>query len=119
MCSDKVFDLWLVLLEKGYISIESVESLISWTAGILQLSMMVVYGMLFYQSLKMVVKNYKRKEHFVSKQELFYLLTPGCVGFLLCVLLRTILITMEDGMPMDLFDKYPELIPVVPSVMIL
>ena len=36
MCSDKVFDLWLVLLEKGYISVESVESLISWTAGILQ-----------------------------------------------------------------------------------
>lgn len=119
MCSDKVFDLWLVLLEKGYISVESVESLISWTAGILQISMMVVYGMLFYQSLKIVVKNYKRKEHFVSKQELFYLLTPGCVGFLLCVLLRTILITMEDGMPMDLFDKYPDLIPVVPSVMIL
>ena len=119
MCSDKVFDLWIVLLEKGYISVGSVERLISWTACVLQLSMMLVYCVLFYQSLKMVVKNYKRKEHFVSKQELFYLLTPGSTGFLLCILLRTILITMEDGMPMDLYDKYPGLIPVVPSVMIL
>ena len=44
---------------------------------------------------------------------------PGCVGFLLCILIRTILITIEDGMPVDLYDKYPGLILVVPSVMIL
>ena len=119
MGSDNLFDLWIVLMEKGYILADTVEHLISWTACILQLTMIVVYSVLFYKSLKMVVKNYKNKDHLVRKEELFFLLMPACVGFLLCILLRTILITMENGLPMDLFDKYPVLIPVVPSIMIL
>jgi len=119
MCSDKLFDLWIVLLEKGYLSTDTVDHLISWTASILQLIMIVVYSALFYKSLKMVVKNYKNKVHFIQKEELIFLLMPGCVAFLLCILIRTILITMEDGMPIDLYDKYPGLITVVPSVMIL
>jgi len=106
-------------LEKGYMSADTADHMISLTACILQLIMIVVYGVLFYKSLKMVVKNYKNKEHFASKEELLYLLTPGCVGFLLCILLRTILITVENGLPMDLYDKYPGLIPVVPSIVIL
>ena len=119
MCSDKLFDIWLVLLEKEYISAETAEQLIQGTASMLQLMMMLVYMFLFYKSLKMVVKNYKNKDHPIHKEELFFLLTPGCVAFLLCILLRTILITMEGGMPMDLYEKYPGLLPVVPSVMIL
>ena len=119
MCSDKLFDLWIVLLEKGYMSADTADHMISLTACILQLIMIVVYGVLFYKSLKMVVKNYRNKDYFVSREELLYLLTPGCVGFLLCILLRTILITMENGLPMDLYDKYSGLIPVVPSIVIL
>ena len=119
MCSEKLFDLWIVLLDKGYVSVDTVEHLILWTAGILQLTMMVLYSALLYQSLKMVVKNYKNKDHLIHKEELFFLLMPGCVAFLLCILIRTILITIEDGMPIDLYDKYPGLIPVVPAVLIL
>ena len=119
MCSDKVFDLWIMLLEKGYMSVDTVDILISLTAGVVQLIMIIVYSVLFYKSLKMVVKNYKSKEHMISKEETFFLLMPGCVGFLLCILIRTILITIEDGMPVDLYDKYPGLISVVPSVMLL
>lgn len=119
MCGTKLFDLWLLLLEKGYASVEIVEQLIDGTAGILQLIMMVIYFCVFYKSLKMVVKNYKNKDYLVRREELLFLLTPGCVAFLLCILLRTILITVEDGMPIDLYEKYPELLPVIPLIMIL
>jgi len=119
MCSTKLFDLWLLLLEKGYVSVEIAEQLVDATACILQFIMMAIYGGLFYKSLKTVVKNYKNKDYLVRREELLFLLTPGCVVFLLCILLRTILITMEDGMPMDLYEKYPGLIPVVPLIMIL
>ena len=61
MCSDKLFDLWIVLLEKGYMSAGTVDIVISWTASVLQLVMIIVYSVLFYKSLKMVVKNYKSK----------------------------------------------------------
>ena len=119
MCSTKLFDIWIVLLDKGYVSAELAEQLIDGTASILQLIMMAIYFLLFYKSLKMVVKNYKNKDYFVRREELLFLLTPGCVAFLLCILLRTILITMEDGMPIDLYEKYPGLLPVVPLILIL
>ena len=119
MCSTKVFDLWLLFLDKGYVSVEIAEQLVNTTACIIQFIMMAMYCGLLYKSLKMVVKNYKNKDYLVRKEELLFLLTPGCVAFLLCILLRTILITVEDGMPIDIYEKYPELIPVVPLIMIL
>lgn len=119
MCSTKVFDLWLLLLDKGCVSVEIAEQLVNTTACIIQFIMMAMYCGLLYKSLKMVVKNYKNKDYLVRREELLFLLTPGCVAFLLCLLLRTILITVEDGMPIDLYEKYPELILVVPLIMIL
>lgn len=119
MCSTKVFELWIILMDRGYISAETAEQMIEVTASILQLIMMMLYMLLFYQSLKAVVKNYKNKNHIIHKEELLFLLTPGCVAFLLGILLRTIFITIEDGIPMDLYEKYPGLIPIVPLIMIL
>ena len=52
-------------------------------------------------------------------QEVLFLLTPGCVGFLLCVMLRTILLTMENGVPQDLYGKYPILMLIIPAILIL
>ena len=119
LCSEQVLDLWLWLLEIGSISIETTDKLVNGTASIIYLAMMVVYNLLLYKSLKMVVKNYKNKDYLARKEEWLFLLTPGCVGYLLCMLLRAILITMEDGIQLNIYDKYPELIPVVPSIMIL
>ena len=44
MCSTKLFDLWLLLLEKGYVSVEIAEQLVDATACILQFIMMAIYG---------------------------------------------------------------------------
>ena len=75
--------------------------------------------MLFYRSLKAVVKYYKDKEYQIHREELLFLLTPGCVGFLLCVMLRTILLTIENGVPQGLYEKHPVLMLVVPAILIL
>ena len=95
VCGGKLFDIWVLLLEKEYVSVGTTEQLIDVTASILQTLMVVCYMVLLYRALKVVVKYYRDKEYPVQKQELLFLLTPGCVGFLLCVMLRTILLTME------------------------
>ena len=113
----KLFDLWIWLMEQEYISVKIVEQLIDVTAGLLQLLMMIVYMIFLYGSLKAVDRNYKDKDYPIHKKEILFLLTPGWVGFLLCILLRAILITMENGVPTDLYEKYPILMPVVPAIL--
>ena len=119
VCGGKLFNLWVLLLEKEYVSVGTTEQLIDVTASILQTLMVACYMVLLYRSLKAVLKYYRDKEYPVQRQELLFLLTPGCVGFLLCVMLRTILLTMENGVPQDLYGKYPILMLVIPAILIL
>lgn len=115
----KLFEFWIWLMEKEYVSATTVEQLIDVTASLLQMLMMVVYMFFLYGSLKAVDRNYKDKDYPVHKKEFLFLITPGWVGFLLCILLRAILITMENGVPTDLYEKYPILMPVVPAILLL
>lgn len=119
VCGGKLFELWVLLMQKNYVSAGTTEQLIDVTASILQTLMVACYMVLLYRALKSVVKYYKDKEYPVQRQELLFLLTPGCVGFLLCVMLRTILLTMENGVPQDLYGKYPILMLVIPAILIL
>lgn len=119
VCGGKLFELWVFLMQKNYVSVGTTEQLIDVTASILQTLMVACYMVLLYRALKAVVKYYKDKEYPVQRQEVLFLLTPGCVGFLLCVMLRTILLTMENGVPQDLYGKYPILMLVIPAILIL
>ena len=119
VCGGKLFELWVLLMQKNYVSAGTTEQLIDVTASILQTLMVACYMVLLYRALKAVVKYYKDKEYPVQRQELLFLLTPGCVRFLLCVMLRTILLTMENGVPQDLYGKYPILMLIIPAILIL
>ena len=50
---------------------------------------------------------------------MYFLLVPGTVGLLVCLLLRTIMITIENDMPKLLCDRYPILSIIVPAILIL
>ena len=116
----KLFALWIYFMEKGYVtSIETFNNLIEVTAVILQILMCAVFVFLLFLSLKAVIKNYGDKAYRIGREELLFLLTPGSVGFLLCVLLRTIFITVENDMPKHLYDKYPLLMVVIPAILLL
>ena len=55
----------------------------------------------------------------IQRTELYFLLVPGTVGLLVCLLLRTIMITIENDMPKLLCDRYPILSIIVPAILIL
>lgn len=115
----KLVDVWLLMLEEGYTSPDTFMNLVDITASVLQTLMTVVFGFLFWWSLKRIVTDYKEKDYKVSREESLFLLIPGFVGFLLCALMRTILVTMEDKVPQLLYDKYPILLIIVPAICIL
>lgn len=115
----KLLNLWVWFVDQEYFLLEEFLTAVEVT-GILGIALYsVLTGILMYVFLKKVMKNFREKDCEIHKTELMFLLTPGITGLLTCLLLRTIMITVESTMPKLLFDTYPLLIPVVPAIMLL
>ena len=76
-------------------------------------------AMLLYFSLRKVVRDFREKDYFISRTELLFILAPSAVGMMICMLLRIIMITLEDGVPKMLYDRYPILVIVIPAILLL
>lgn len=79
----------------------------------------LVMALFLYFPLKKMVRDFREKEYCMNKTELLFILTPAAVGLMICMLLRIIIITMEDGIPKILYDRYPILIIVLPAILVL
>lgn len=116
----KLFDFWIWLMEKGYIaSTETLEWLVQITAAVLQIFFYGIFIVLLYLVLRKINKSFMDKDYRIQRTELYFLLVPGTVGLLVCLLLRTIMITIENDMPKLLCDRYPILSIIVPAILIL
>lgn len=76
-------------------------------------------ALLLYFSLKKIVGDFREKEYGIHRTELLFILTPAAVGLMVCLLLRIIIITMEEGVPKILYDRYPVLILLIPAILLL
>ena len=115
-----LFDFWVWLMEKGYIaSAETLEWLVQITAAVLQIFFYGIFIVLLYFALRKITESFRDKDYRVQRTELYFLLVPGLVGLLICVLLRTIMITIENDVPKLLYDRYPILSIIVPAILIL
>ena len=95
-----LFDFWVWLMEKGYIaSAETLEWLVQITAAVLQIFFYGIFIVLLYFVLRKITESFRDKDYRVQRTELYFLLVPGMVGLLICVLLRIIMITIENGVP--------------------
>lgn len=113
-------DMWLGLYEQGYFaSLDAFMLAVETTLLILQFIMYVIFLVLSYLSLKKIIASFREKEYAIHKKELHFILTPSLVGLLLCILLRMIMITVEDEVPELLYDRYPLLVVIVPAIMFL
>lgn len=117
--STPVLELETRFFIQGYIAPVPFESLIRFTAVLLQVSCCILWILILYLSLRKVAGAFQEKEYEMHRTELLFILTPGLVGFMLCVLLRIIMITVEDGMPALLYDRYPILRGVIPAILLL
>lgn len=117
---DGLLDLWNWGMRNGMFASEhsfgfaiNAGLLVQWIMEYLMMSM------LLYFSLKKIVRDFHEKEYGINRTELLFILTPAAVGLMICLLLRIIIITMEDGVPKILYDRYPVLIVVLPAILLL
>lgn len=115
-----LLDFWIWLMEKGYItSADTLKWLVQITAAVLQIFFYGTCLVLLYFVLKKITESFRDKDYRIQRTEMYFLLVPGVVGLLICVLLRTIMITIENDVPRLLYDRYPILIIIVPAILIL
>lgn len=76
-------------------------------------------ALLILLPLKKIVRDFREKEYRINKTELLFLLAPAAAGLMICMLLRIIMVTMEDGIPRVLYDRYPVLVLVIPAILLL
>ena len=117
---EALIPLWNWCMAKGYIVSGDVFSvLISATViGTTILEFLAVAAFL-YCPLKSVVMFFREKNYGMGSMELLFLTVPGLTGVLICSLLRAILLTMEDGVQKQIYDRYPTLTIIVPAILLL
>lgn len=107
------------LFIKGYVGPAYFEQILRFTAASLQMLCCIVWVSLLFLSLRKVINAFREKDYAMQKTELFFILTPSLAGLLLCVLLRIIMVTVEDGRPALLYDRYPALRVLIPAILLL
>lgn len=115
-----LFALWVIGFEKGYItSLDAFINILEVTGNGLLILMSAAFIAILYVSLRKIVQDYREKDYAIRRTELLFILTPGMVGLLICILLRIIMITVENEVPKLLYDKYPLLAWIVPAILLL
>lgn len=79
----------------------------------------IVIALVLYFSLRKVVRDFREKDYAIGRTELLFILTPAAVGMMICMLLRIIMITVEDSVPKMLYERYPILVMVIPTILLL
>lgn len=118
MAGSRLMDVWVWGMERFGWFRENLEMLTEMTLVLSQLLMQVAYAFLLYFSLKKTASYFREKDVEFRGTQLWFLVTPGLVGLLICVFLRIIIITVNDGVAELLFDRYPALLLLVPLILL-
>ena len=115
----KLSGFWVWCVDHEYILFKTFLTIMAVTGIVADLLYCVLTAALMYVFLKKVIRNFLQKDCELHRTELLFLLTPGITGLLICLLMRTIMLPVENGTLKPLYDNYPLLIPVVPVIMLL
>ncbi|MDE6433025.1 MAG: ATP-binding protein [Lachnospiraceae bacterium] len=117
---DGVVAIWNRCVEKGlFKSDRALMMTLNGSMLAVQIFQYLVIAMLLFISLRKIVRDFKEKDYEIHRTELMFLLIPAAAGLLICVLLRIIIVTLEDNVPEMLYDRYPILVVVLPAILLL
>lgn len=89
------------------------------TTGALQVFRILLILLLMRLSLKRIVTDFREKQVRMAQEEVLFILLPALTGFMLCSLLRVIMVTVEQDVAVFLYQKYPPLAVLLPVVLLL
>ncbi len=117
---DGVIAVWNWCVGKGmFTSDRALILTVNGSLLVVQILQYLLIALLFYVSLRKIVRDFKEKDYEIRRTELLFLLTPAAAGLFICLLLRIIMVTLEDKVPKMLYDRYPILIFVLPAILLL
>ena len=76
----------------------------------------VIEGVLLFVSIRKIVKSYRCREKGRMEKEVVFYLLPAVAGVLVSVLVRLLVITVADGVPVLLYKRYPALYLIIPMI---
>lgn len=77
------------------------------TAPILQLISNLLFLLIYWRILKLVADKFRHKSARIGSKEMLYLAVPSFVSLAIGLLFRSMLYTMENGVPKLIYDSYP------------
>ncbi len=86
------------------------------TIILFMLIMKIVQGGLLFFSVQKIVKSYRYREKDRLKKEVIFNLLPAVAGILIAVLIRLLLISVENGNPVLLYYRHPALYFIIPMI---
>lgn len=114
-----IFSLWTWCIQKGYlVSPSAAQTIFQITSFVLQTLVYLGLSLLTCFLIKILKKKYQKKDYIMQRTELMFILTPSLAGLFICIFLRMIIITAEQGVFVLLYDRYPLLAVVVPAILI-
>lgn len=107
---------WNWCAKKGYIdSADIFGNLLTATYAVTQILLCIVAIIIPASSFKRIVRNFREKEYAIDRTELLFILAPGTVGLLICILLR-IYIYIGNG---AIYQTSPLLMLIIPAILLL
>ena len=75
-----------------------------------------IEGVLLFVSIRKIVKSYRCREKGRMEKEVVFYLLPAVAGMLVSVLVSLLMITVTDGVPVLLYERYPVLYIIIPMI---
>ncbi len=111
-----IMDFWNWCMGKGYIrSVRLFENLHTVAYIVTQMLLCAVAVALPVVVFRKIVQNFREKDYAIGRTELLFLLAPGLVGLLICILLQTYLY-IENG---QIYMVSPLLLFIIPAILLL
>lgn len=114
--SSKVANFICICAEQQIISLKTFDVVISISTMFFIIITGIVREVITFLFIEQIVKSYQYHQRF-EKQVMFYLL-PASAGVLTSALIRLLILTIENGYVITIYDKYPLLYLIIPLIAI-
>ena len=115
--NSKIIQLLSVLAGKEILSFEMLLRLISISPLLLSIAVGIVRESMTFFSIRRIMKTYRHRQPF-EKNVIPYLL-PAAASVMTAMLIRLLILTVENGNVVVLYERYPELYLIVPFLAVL
>ncbi len=102
--------------ENSMISIESLNIVVSILSCFFIALVGIIQCILLFISIKSIAKSYHYKEKGKMNKEVLFYLLPAIAGIFVAILIRLLMITITDGVPVLLYEKYTVLYLIIPAI---